>query len=66
MRSAVRLRARLGTLLRRSRLERDMDTELRFHVESYAEDLARSGVPREQALRRPRVAFGGLECGHQS
>ncbi len=36
-------------------------TELRFHVEQYAEDLVRSGVPREEALRRARLEFGGVE-----
>jgi len=42
-------------------MEREMDAELRFHIESYAEDLIRGGVPREEALRRARVEFGGLE-----
>ena len=27
----------------------------------YAEDLVRSGVPREEALRRARLEFGGVE-----
>ena len=61
MKPAVRIRAWLGAMLKRSRMERDMDAELRFHIESYAEDLARSGLPREEALRRARVEFGGLE-----
>ncbi|HEV2115981.1 MAG TPA: ABC transporter permease [Terriglobales bacterium] len=61
MRQAVRFLAWLRSLAKRSRLERDMDDELRFHIESYAEDLARRGLPREQALRRARVEFGGLE-----
>jgi putative ABC transport system permease protein len=42
-------------------VEREMDAELRFHVESYAEDLVRSGVPRDEALRRARLEFGGIE-----
>jgi len=61
MRVAIHLRSWLRTLLRRSCLERDMDAELRFHIESYAEDLARSGVAREEALRRAQVEFGGLD-----
>jgi len=61
MRLAVRLRSWLRTLAKRSRLERDMDSELRFHIESYAEDLARRGLSPEEALRRARVEFGGLE-----
>jgi hypothetical protein len=38
-----------------------MDAELRFHLESYAADLIRNGVPRDEALRRARIEFGGLE-----
>jgi predicted permease len=34
---------------------------LRLHIESYAEDLARSGLPGQEALRRARLEFGGLE-----
>jgi len=37
-----------------------MNEELRFHIEQYAEDLMRSGLPREEALRRARLEFGGL------
>ncbi|MGB2634998.1 MAG: ABC transporter permease, partial [Candidatus Acidiferrum sp.] len=37
------------------------DTELKFHIEAYAEDLIRKGVPRAQAMRRARVEFGGVE-----
>lgn len=49
------------TTLRRSRMESEMDAELRFHIEAFAEDLARSGVPRQEALRRARLEFGGIE-----
>jgi hypothetical protein len=42
-------------------MESEMDAELRFHIEAFAEDLVRSGVPREKALRRARIEFGGLE-----
>ena len=51
----------MRALLRRGRMEREMDTELRFHIESYAEDLARGGMPREEAMRKARLEFGGLE-----
>jgi len=46
---------------RRSRMERDMDDELRSHIQHRADDLERSGVPRRQAERRARVEFGGYE-----
>ena len=38
-----------------------MDAELRFHIEAFAEDLVRSGVPRKEALRRALIEFGGVE-----
>jgi predicted permease len=38
-----------------------MDAELRFHLESYADDLIRTGIPRDEAFRRARREFGGLE-----
>jgi len=42
-------------------MESDMDAELRFHVQSYADELMRGGVPREEALRRAHLEFGGIE-----
>ena len=48
-------------MTRRSRMERDMDAELRSHIEEFAEDLVRGGVPREAAFRRARIEFGGIE-----
>src|SRR5580700_8201163 len=56
-----RLRLFWRALAGRSTLERDMDQELRFHLESRAADLARSGVPAAEAARRARIEFGALE-----
>lgn len=42
-------------------MESDMDAELRFHIEAFAEDLAQNGLPREEATRRARIEFGGIE-----
>jgi putative ABC transport system permease protein len=42
-------------------MESEMNAELRFHMETYSEELARGGVPREEALRRARLEFGGTE-----
>ncbi|HUN61182.1 MAG TPA: ABC transporter permease [Candidatus Sulfotelmatobacter sp.] len=56
-----RIQSWLRAVLHRERSERDMDAELRFHLDAYAEDLVRSGIPREEALRRARLEFGGLE-----
>ena len=56
-------RFRFGVLaiLVRTRTENEMDAELRFHIEARAEDLVRGGMSREEALRRARIEFGGLE-----
>ena len=56
-----RIRSWLRAMARRSRMEREMDAELRFHIEAFAEDLVRSGAPREEAIRRARIEFGGVE-----
>jgi putative ABC transport system permease protein len=61
MRLFDRLRSWADAVLHRSRGESEMDAELRFHMEAYAEDLVRSGVRREEALRRARLEFGGVE-----
>jgi putative ABC transport system permease protein len=42
-------------------MESDMDAELRFHIEARTEDLVCGGVAREEALRRARIEFGGIE-----
>jgi predicted permease len=47
--------------VKRSHLETFMEAEVRFHIESYAEDLVRSGLPQQEAVRRARLAFGGVE-----
>jgi putative ABC transport system permease protein len=61
MRIWSRLRSWARAVARRSRMEREMDAELRFHIEAFAEDLVRRGVPPEEALRRARIEFGGVE-----
>jgi putative ABC transport system permease protein len=57
----IRVRSWAQAIFRRSRLENEMDEELGFHIEAYAEELIRRGVSREEALRRARVEFGGVE-----
>lgn len=44
----------------RPRLERKMDEELAFHLESYTNELIRRGVPPEEAARQARVELGSL------
>ncbi|MEJ2204418.1 MAG: ABC transporter permease [Gemmatimonadota bacterium] len=47
--------------LRRSRVARDVDEELRFHLEKRREDLLREGWSEEDALREARRQFGNLD-----
>ncbi len=56
-----RLRSWLRATFQRTRVESEMDAELRFHMEAFAEDLVRAGLPREEAMRRARIEFGGIE-----
>ena len=61
MRFLNRIQLWIRATLQRSRMESEMDAELRFHLEAYAQDLARGGVPHQEAMRRARQEFGGIE-----
>jgi predicted permease len=56
----ARFRAWLGALVGRTRLDRQMDAEFQFHVDSYAADLIRNGLSPAEAHRRARVDFGSV------
>jgi predicted permease len=56
-----RLRSWCRAILQRSSTEREMDAELHFHIGAYKEDLVRAGIPRDEAMRRARIEFGGVE-----
>jgi putative ABC transport system permease protein len=46
---------------RRYALERELDKELRFHIEQHAADLTARGLDPDEAMRRARLEFGGPE-----
>jgi predicted permease len=48
-------------LLRRNRLDRELDAELRFHVDEECARLVAEGVAPDEARRRALAAFGGLQ-----
>ena len=54
----ARLRSIAAALLGRDRFEQEMTDELQFHIDAYAADLERAGVPRAEARRRARIEFG--------
>src|SRR5215467_9653596 len=56
-----KLRAFLRALLRKSEMERELDEELRYHVERQAEQNLRLGMNPEEARHAARKAFGGME-----
>lgn len=55
------LRYRLRALFRRDAIERELADELRFHIEREADKYIRAGAEPNDALRRARIAFGGVE-----
>ena len=52
---------RLRSLLRRSAVEGELDEELRFHLEQSVRRYVDAGLTREDATRRARIEFGGIE-----
>jgi predicted permease len=55
------LRSLFSTTLRRDNSDREMDEEMRTHIAAQADELERSGLPRAEAERQARAAFGGYE-----
>src|SRR5258706_10131283 len=58
----TRARSWLKWIVKRSELESALETEVRFHIRSHAEDLVRSGLPEAEAMRRAPIVFGGIEA----
>jgi predicted permease len=52
---------RVRAIFRRSAVERELDDELRFHLDQQIEKYVKAGLSREEAARRARLEFGGLE-----
>ncbi len=61
MRLIPSIRALIDFLFRRSRIEREMEEELRTHLRILAAELERQGLSREGAERQARIEFGGYE-----
>jgi predicted permease len=53
--------SRLRCLLRRKRVEAELDEELQSHLEHEAEKYVKSGLSPEEARRRARIALGGVD-----
>jgi predicted permease len=57
----AQLRSGLRAVFLRSRLESEMDIELRWHLDNYVEGLTRTGISHEEAQRRARLELGDLD-----
>jgi predicted permease len=55
------LQRRLHSLFLRDRHESDLSEELRLHLEREIERLQATGLPHDEARRRARQLFGGVE-----
>jgi len=51
---------RLRALFRRDAVERELDEELRFHLEHEIDKRLAAGMPRAEAARQARLAVGGF------
>ena len=56
----AKIRSAFRAMSGRNRLERDMDDEMRFHLETLQADLVRSGVEPAEAQRRAKACFGSM------
>ena len=56
-----RLKTALRALLRRTQVERELDEELRHHIEQQTEQNIRLGMNPAEARDEARKAFGGVE-----
>ncbi|HET6199655.1 MAG TPA: permease prefix domain 1-containing protein, partial [Candidatus Acidoferrales bacterium] len=61
MKLLASLRSFVSTVFHRSRMDRDMDEEIRSHIQNRTDDLERSGLSRAEAERRARMDFGGYQ-----
>ena len=52
---------RIRALFRRETVERELDEELRLHIEHAVEKQVRMGLPRAEAIRQARLSLGGVE-----
>jgi putative ABC transport system permease protein len=55
------LRTRIRALLRKSEMERELNEELRYHIERQTEQNIRLGMNPDEARHAARKTFGGVE-----
>jgi predicted permease len=55
------LKARLHALFQKRHFEREMDDEIRFHLELMVKNNIQSGMTPDEARHAARLAFGGID-----
>ena len=58
----ARARSWFRSIFHARQLHREMDDEIRFHLESYIEDLVRQGMSLAEATRHARIEFGSVDA----
>jgi hypothetical protein len=61
MRWTIRLRRFLRSLFSSTRMEKDLDAELRFHIQTYTDLYLARGLSLEEARAAALRDLGGLE-----
>jgi hypothetical protein len=61
-----KLNRRLRALLRKPQLERELDDELRFHLDQLIERNLQNGMDADEARYAALKAFGGLDQAKES
>ncbi len=57
---------RLRSLFRRNQVENDLSEELQFHVDQKTQEYAAAGLTLEEARRKARREFGGIELSKEN
>src|SRR2546429_9632445 len=55
------LRSRVARLFRHARNDREIDAELRYHLDEQIEANVAAGMATDEARRQAMLAFGGVE-----
>src|SRR6202021_2469251 len=57
---------RLRSLFRRERVEQDLSEELQFHLDQKTQEYIASGLTPDEARRKARREFGGVELSKEN
>ncbi len=63
---ASRMKTWWRAVTRGPQMHAQVDEELRFHIANYADDLARAGMPRDEAMRRARAELGSVAAAREN